>query len=40
MVGISDGRRPLGRPPGVVVRTLKKGDGRVWSGIMWLKIGG
>jgi hypothetical protein len=38
-----EGKRPLGRPrrrwENTIKRILKKWDGKVWSGLIWLRIG-
>jgi hypothetical protein len=34
-----DGKRPLGRPRHRWVDNIKRQDGVVWTGLVWLKIG-
>jgi hypothetical protein len=42
LVGITEGKRPLGRPRGrwgiILRRIFRKLDVRVWTGFSWLKL--
>jgi len=42
VVGRAEGKRPLGRPlsrwEGTIKIILKEWDGRVWTGLVWLRV--
>jgi hypothetical protein len=43
LVGNPEGKRPLGRPRprwvDILGRILKRWDGMMWTGLVWLRIG-